>query len=125
MLWYSRTNQAKVCDLVISIAALHHVPRSLMGNVLRGVHDVLSPGGLFVATVWGCNETTLRRLRPIGDCEGYITWSYGINKSVARYYRLYREGELESEVLSAGFTVVKSGAIRIGGFINYYVVSRK
>ncbi len=116
-------------DLVISIAALHHIPRSLIDDVLRGgAREVLRPGGLFIATVWGgCNEATLKRLRPIGDCEGYITWSYGVNKGVSRYYRLYREGELESEVSSAGgFTVIKGGGvIRIGSFINYYIVSRR
>ena len=112
-------------DLVISIATLHHIPKPLIGNVLRSVYDVLRLGGLFVATVWGCNETTLRRLKPIGDCEGFISWSHGLNEGVARYYRLYREGELESEVSGAGFTIIRSGVIRVGGFINYYVVSRK
>ncbi len=113
-------------DLIISIAALHHVPRSLMGYVLREAHEVLRPGGLFIATVWGgCNEATLRRLRRIDGCEGYITWSYGVNKSIARYYRLYREGELEGEVSSAGFTIIRSGIIRLGSFVNYYIVSHK
>ncbi|WP_054856138.1 class I SAM-dependent methyltransferase [Vulcanisaeta sp. JCM 16161] len=112
-------------DLVISISTLHHIPKSLIGNALRGVHEALRPGGLFIATVWGCDKATLRRLRPIGDCEGYITWSYGIDRGIARYYRLYREGELEHEVSSAGFIVVRSGVVRVGGFINYYVVSRK
>ena len=115
----------KSADLVISIATLHHIPKPLIGNALRSVYDVLRPGGLFVATVWGCSEATLRRLRAISDCEGFITWSHGLNEGVARYYRLYREGELESEVSGVGFTIIRSGVIRIGGFINYYVVSRK
>ncbi|MGC9153738.1 MAG: class I SAM-dependent methyltransferase [Vulcanisaeta sp.] len=112
-------------DMAISIATLHHIPKPLIGNALRGVYEVLNPGGLFIATVWGCNEATLRRLRLIGDCEGYITWSYGVDRRVARYYRLYREGELESEVSSVGLRIVRSGVIRLGGFTNYYVVSRK
>ncbi|GAB6945583.1 hypothetical protein JCM14467A_23650 [Vulcanisaeta sp. JCM 14467] len=112
-------------DLVISIATLHHIPKSLIGDALRDIYEVLKSGGLFVATVWGCNEATVRRLRPINDCEGFITWSHGLNRDIPRYYRLYREGELEGEVSSVGFTIIRSGIIRIGSFINYYLVSRK
>ena len=112
-------------DLVISIATLHHIPKPLIGDTLRNIYEALRPGGLFVATVWGCNEATVRRLRPINDCEGFIAWKHGLNEGVLRYYRLYREGELEGEVSGTGFTIIKSGVIGIGGFINYYVVSRK
>lgn len=115
-------------DLVISIATLHHIPKHLVNAALRGgIHESLSPGGgLFVATVWGgCNEATLRRLRRINDCEGYINWSYGLNESITRYYRLYKNDELKNEALNAGFTIIRNGTIRLGKFINYYIVSHK
>ncbi len=112
-------------DLAVSIAVLHHIPKPLIGYALRNIYDALRPGGLFVATVWGCNEATLRRLKLIGDCEGFIAWGHGLHGGVPRYYRLYREGELEGEVSGIGLRVIKSGVIRVGGFINYYIASRK
>lgn len=112
-------------DLVMSISALHHVPRELMRHVLRGVYESLRPGGLFIATVWGCDKNTLRRLIPIGDCEGYIPWSHGLSERIHRYYRLFRGGELDDEALKIGFSIIRSGVIRVGAFTNYYIVSRK
>ncbi len=112
-------------DLAMSISALHHVPRDLMRRVLRGIYESLRPSGLFIATVWGCDKNSLRRLIPIGDCEGYIPWSHGLGERIPRYYRLFRGGELDDEALKVGFSIIKSGAIMIGAFTNYYIVSRK
>ena len=112
-------------DLVMSIAVLHHIPKNLVMDALREIYRVLRAGGVFITTVWGCEGEVLRRLRRLGDCEGYLPWNYGLNKEVLRFYRLYREGELEGEVINAGLNIIRNSVIRIGGFINYYVVSRK
>jgi hypothetical protein len=95
-------------------------------NVLHGVKQSLKVGGLFTATVWGCVGDALERLVDrVDDCEGYVPWSYGLGRRVLRYYRLYREGELEREVTEAGLRVVKSGIIWIGRYANYYIVAVK
>ncbi|MCG2863281.1 MAG: class I SAM-dependent methyltransferase [Vulcanisaeta sp.] len=113
-------------DLAVSLAVLHHVPRDLVTNVLHGVKQSLKVGGLFTATVWGCVGDALERLVDrVDDCEGYVPWSYGLGRRVLRYYRLYREGELEREVTEAGLRVVKSGIIWIGRYANYYIVAVK
>jgi SAM-dependent methyltransferase len=112
-------------DLVVSIAVLHHIPKNLIMDALREIRRVLRVGGAFITTVWGCEGEVLRRLRKLSDCEGYLPWSYGLDREVLRFYRLYRKGELEGEVINVGLNVIKNGVIRIGGFINYYVVSRK
>jgi SAM-dependent methyltransferase len=113
-------------DVVLSLAVLHHIPGDLILNVLSNVYDALRIGGLFMATTWGCVGDALERLVDrVGDCEGYVSWSYGLGDRVLRYYRLYREGELGSEVTKAGFRVVRSGVIWVGRYANYYIVAVK
>nr|KJR71602.1 MAG: hypothetical protein TU36_07020 [Vulcanisaeta sp. AZ3] len=98
----------------------------MVGVLLGEVWRVLRVGGLFVVTVWGCTEYLVRRMRLIGDCEGYLPWSYGISGRVERYYRLYRGDELAREVVGVGFEVINQGAIRVGRhYDNYYIVSTK
>ncbi|WP_069807645.1 class I SAM-dependent methyltransferase [Vulcanisaeta thermophila] len=114
-----------VADLVIAIAVLHHVPKSIIKYVLEDINRIMKNNGIFIATVWACNESTLRKLIPFNDCEGSIPWSYGVEEQVHRYYRLYRQGELESELGGAGFVPIESGALRLGRYLNYYAVALK
>ena len=117
--------RASSIDLAISLATLHHIPKQLVGNVLQGVFKVLKPHGLFVASVWACDENTLRILRRLNGCEGFIGWSHGLGRRVERYYRLYRRGELEDEVSGAGFNIVESGVVKVGRYSNFYVVASR
>ena len=120
-------------DFVISIAVIHHLSTrerrvaaisSLLANLRppskadtdRVNHD----GGRGLLYVWALEQRESRRGWGEGDTQDVmVPWvmkakASGVHggstdKTVERYYHLYRKGELELEIDSAGGQVIESG----------------
>lgn len=120
-------------DFAISIAVIHHLStperrvdavRALLETVQsssKGANDV---GGRLLIFVWALEQKTSRR----GWDEGHeqdvmVPWVSKQKKppedggghpeteplTYQRYYHLYRKGELEADIVSAGGFVIESG----------------
>ncbi|KAK1048244.1 tRNA methyltransferase, has a role in tRNA modification [Friedmanniomyces endolithicus] len=129
-------------DFAISIAVVHHLstPERRV-EALESILQTLRPGGKALITVWALEQESSRRGWSEGDDQDVmVPWVMrGSKKGAAaagragggvgrsgedrvfnRYYHLYRKGELERDVESAGGEVVEGGWERD----NWWVVAR-
>ncbi|KAL8691776.1 MAG: hypothetical protein Q9218_003077 [Villophora microphyllina] len=130
----SLPHQNSSFDFAISIAVIHHLSnRARRIQAIRAVLDTLRPqamqkqsrgdqsysGGIALIYVWALEQRTSRRGWDDGNEQDImVPWVMktpsteigdAISRTFNRYYHLYREGELESNIVEAGGCVLESG----------------
>ncbi|KAL8807060.1 MAG: hypothetical protein Q9182_000893 [Xanthomendoza sp. 2 TL-2023] len=117
-------------DFAISIAVIHHLSsRHRRVQAIAAILDTLRPGagsereplsgGKALIYVWALEQKTSRRGWDEGDEQDVmVPWvmktksdghSNAQSKTFHRYYHLYRQGELEDDVVEAGGSIAQSG----------------
>ncbi|KAJ4271663.1 tRNA methyltransferase, has a role in tRNA modification [Fusarium torreyae] len=105
-------------DFVICIAVIHHMStRERRQAAITALLACATPGaGHVLIYVWALEQSSSRRGWDVGsDQDRLVSWVMRKPKgqepggTFQRYYHLYKEGELEEDVLAAGGTVVESG----------------
>ncbi|RKU46933.1 tRNA methyltransferase, has a role in tRNA modification [Coniochaeta pulveracea] len=119
-------------DFVISVAVVHHFStRERRVEAVRRLLECVRGGGKVLVYVWALEQGSSRRGWDEGmEQDQLVPWVMRRNqpkknkdrdrkevegeegkeeKTFQRYYHLYRKGELEEDVVSAGGTVVDSG----------------
>jgi len=120
----------KISDLVTQIAIIHNIP--LKENRVRAIQEalrVLSERGLLVVTCWDREVIHLLPDIKPGEEQGsyLVKWSWGLSKSVYRYYYFYTASELVEDLELAIFQMrrrlrlVLCGKFRKGRFTNIVV----
>lgn len=116
-------------DFAISIAVIHHfsTPERRV-EAVKHILDTLVPGGKALVYVWALEQEKSRRGYHEGmDQDVLVPWVLQNKKKKKemtqeeldkkpvvhqRYYHLYKEGELESNIVAAGGKVLESGYSR-------------
>jgi tRNA (uracil-5-)-methyltransferase TRM9 len=115
-------HQAGRFDFAISIAVVHHLSTpERRRDALNAILECLREGGQALIYVWALEQKNSRR----GWDEGHeqdvmVPWvmktgKKNLNedgtteKTFQRYYHLYRSGELDEDIVTAGGEVVESG----------------
>jgi tRNA (uracil-5-)-methyltransferase TRM9 len=131
--------RSNLFSVVLSIAVLPHiVSHGRRTAALRELHRVAREGGILFVCVWSDTPVGQElKLAPILDMEDrsgivplggeeemaendvFVQWKK--KNRLNRYYHLFREGELESLVREAGFSVMESGC----DYGNHYAVCEK
>jgi SAM-dependent methyltransferase len=106
-------------DIILSFAALHHIPgRAAHLQILRAVRDLLSPKGRFIHSNWQFlnSERLRKRVHPweeigLSDSEVdpgdyLLDWRRG--GFGLRYVHHFSEEELDELAAESGFRVVKT-----------------
>ncbi|KAM5355656.1 hypothetical protein ACJ41O_002302 [Fusarium nematophilum] len=105
-------------DFAICIAVVHHMStRARRQAAVAALLDCVAPGaGRVLVYVWALEQASSRRGWDTGcDQDRLVSWVMRKPKgeepggTYQRYYHLYREGELEEDVVAAGGEVVESG----------------
>ncbi|KAK9464341.1 S-adenosyl-L-methionine-dependent methyltransferase [Lipomyces arxii] len=111
-------------DFAISIAVVHHfsTPERRIGAV-RSILSALSNTGTALVYVWALEQERSKRGWKEGDDQDVLVpWVLaGSNMVYQRYYHLYKQGEIESDVESAGGIVIKGGYERD----NWWVIIKR
>lgn len=101
-------------DFGLSIAVVHHFstrPRRV--EAVRHLLGLLRPGAEALVYVWALEQKTSRRGWGDGDPQDimvpWATTEEGEEVVYERFYHLFRKGELEEDVVTAGGHVVSSG----------------
>jgi len=110
-----------VLDLCLMIAALHHLPdRKARIRALEEAYRVTADGGSLQVSVWTWDQERFRE-QHLSRIEGrrepdehdgplsgdfMVPWKKG--EEAIRFYHLYGPGELEEEVSSTGWTLLRS-----------------
>lgn len=112
-------HMAGTFDFAISIAVVHHL--STRDRRIQGIREILRllrNGGQVLVYVWALEQKDSRRGWDKGDEQDVLvpwvtkvagTASASDTTTYHRYYHLYREGELEEDIRSAGGIVVEAG----------------
>ena len=108
--------QSSAFDLVTAFAALHHIPsRNIRLDILRTVHQLLKPDGLFIHSSWQflnskklasrVQDWSKAGLSPdeVGPNDYLLDWRSG--GEGLRYVHHFDEGELQGLADEVGFTV--------------------
>ncbi|GKT49366.1 tRNA (cytidine(32)/guanosine(34)-2'-O)-methyltransferase [Colletotrichum spaethianum] len=109
-------------DFAISIAVIHHMStRERRRAAVAALLDAVRPGtGRVLVMVWALEQGTSRRGWDAGAAQDQlVSWVTKGKKeqqdrpardeTFQRYYHLYREGELEEDVVDVGGRVLDSG----------------
>ena len=109
-------------DFAVSIAVIHHLSTSARRvQAVAAVLETLRPstksastGGSALIYVWALEQKNSRRGWDQGDDQDVmVPWvmKQGSGKGMIfdRYYHLYRQGELEQDIVEAGGVVLDSG----------------
>ncbi|CZT19089.1 probable methyltransferase [Ramularia collo-cygni] len=109
-------------DFAISIAVVHHLSTTERRiEAVKSILETLKSGGQALVYVWALEQGSSRRGWNEGDDQDVmVPWvmrgkktkgetAPPEDKTFHRYYHLYRKGELEDNVRSAGGTVLDSG----------------
>lgn len=98
-------------DIITAFAALHHIPgNDLRGMILKTIHQILSPKGLFVLSTWQFQNSTrlMKRILPwdtvgirddaVDNGDYLLDWraEMGQNKVGYRYVHLFSQAELDN-----------------------------
>ncbi|SMR47580.1 unnamed protein product [Zymoseptoria tritici ST99CH_3D1] len=109
-------------DFAISIAVVHHLstPERRV-EAVKSVLETLKPGGQALVYVWALEQEGSRRGWSEGDDQDVmVPWVMRGKKASKegpppedrtfhRYYHLYRKGELEDDLRSAGGKIIEAG----------------
>lgn len=103
-------------DFAISVAVVHHfASRERRREALRAILECVRPGGRTLVYVWALEQEGSRRAWQAGDRQDtLVPWvmrpAKGIpEETYQRYYHLYREGELEEDLVAVGAVVLEAG----------------
>ncbi|KAK6429123.1 tRNA methyltransferase, has a role in tRNA modification [Oleoguttula sp. CCFEE 5521] len=102
-------------DFAISIAVIHHLSTPARRiEAVASILECLKPIGTALLYVWALEQESSRRGWSEGDDQDVmVPWVMRkkgeSERTFQRYYHLYRKGELEADVISAGGEVVESG----------------
>lgn len=102
-------------DVVISIAAFHHLPnKELRLKSLRGIYRVLKPGGHLLMTNWHLWHQPYFKyffnqfFQKISIKDFFVPWKSPSGKiQCQRYYHAFTTGELNKLLSQAGFKAEK------------------
>ena len=131
-------HQSSTFDFAISIAVIHHLStRERRIEAVEAILQALKPasvenkGGEALIFVWALEQKNSRRGWDKGDAQDQmVPWVLKGEKGKSddqppttfhRFYHLYREGELEEDVVTAGGEVVRKGYDRD----NWWCVARR
>jgi len=108
--------QPSTFDIVFSFAALHHIPsRELRLNILRTVHQLLKPDGMFIHSNWQFlnSEKLKARIQPweavaasaleVDAGDYLLDWRSG--GTGLRYVHHFDEVELQDLAVATGFQI--------------------
>ncbi|CAK4033861.1 tRNA (carboxymethyluridine(34)-5-O)-methyltransferase [Lecanosticta acicola] len=114
-------HQERVFDFAISIAVIHHLstPERRV-EAVRSILEALKPGGKALLYAWALEQESSRRGWSGKDHQDVmVPWvmrgkkasrdGQAEDKTFHRYYHLYRQGELESDIEVAGGQVIEAG----------------
>lgn len=114
-------------DFAICVAVIHHLSTpSRRVEAIRSILELLNPASSgtipakLLVFVWALEQKSSRRGWDAGDTQDVLVpWiskdttkkpiDRGPDKKFDRYYHLYREGELESDIAAAGGMTLDSG----------------
>ena len=109
-------------DFAICVAVVHHLSTpSRRIEAIQSILELLVPAshgkrsGKLLLFVWALEQKSSRRGWDTGDAQDVmVPWilkdnTNGRDRKYNRYYHLYREGELESDIAVAGGTILESG----------------
>lgn len=104
-------------DFAISIAVIHHFSTRVRRVLaVSRVLETIRPGGQALIYVWALEQENSRRGYKEGmEQDVLVPWvlkkkkGEGEDEVKQRYYHLYKEGELEEDVKTAGGMVLESG----------------
>nr|OQO17191.1 hypothetical protein B0A51_14499 [Rachicladosporium sp. CCFEE 5018] len=114
-------------DFAISIAVIHHLSTPARRiEAVTSILECLKPTGTALLYVWALEQESSRRGWSEGDDQDVmVPWVMRKKgegeRTFQRYYHLYRKGELEGDVVSAGGDVVESGYEKD----NWWVIARR
>ena len=100
-------------DFCICIAVVHHMSTAERRvEALRSLLQTLRPGGVALVFVWALEQKTSRRGWDQGDPQDImVPWKTtdedGKERVYERYYHLYKRGDLERDIASAGGAIVE------------------
>jgi tRNA (uracil-5-)-methyltransferase TRM9 len=97
--------RAAAFDAVHCVAALHHLPSEPeRRRALAELARVLRPGGGLLASAWAYEQDRFRA----GPSDVSVPWRRSDGRSILRFYHLFRGGELEGLLRSAGLAVERA-----------------
>nr|5CM2_Z Chain Z, Trna Methyltransferase [Yarrowia lipolytica CLIB122] len=113
-------------DFAISIAVIHHFSTpERRREAVRAILNTLRPDGRALIYVWALEQKTSRRGWHEGmDQDVMVPWVKkvdGVEEVRYRYYHLYREGEITSDVEASGGKVLETGYEKD----NWWVVAKR
>lgn len=108
--------RASSVDFIICIAVIHHLStRQRRRDALQELLTCLAPGGKALVYVWALEQQSSRRgWDEHSDQDTLVPWVMrkkgGVpDETYQRYYHLFKEGELEEDVVAAGGEVCETG----------------
>ena len=93
-------------DAAFMIASLHHLDSDGRQKALCEANRILKENGILFITVWNLWQPKYQRY--IKKNEALIHWKNSAGSVLAeRYYHAYTKDELENDLKSAGFKIIK------------------
>lgn len=96
----------KTQDIVVSIAALHHIPtEKLRKKAISNLHRILKKDGILIITVWNLHQPKYEKHigKKYGPQDSLIPWG---KSGIERYYYAFKPEELKG-LLEEKFKVIK------------------
>lgn len=84
-------------DVVMAIASYHHLSQNDREKTIQEFIRVLCPGGILYIHVWAMEQPEKSRRR-FKHRDEIVPWINQSGEKFIRYYRIYKEGDLEQEV---------------------------
>ena len=86
-------------DYIICIATYHHLDNDIdRKQSILEMYRVLKKGGKVLICVWAMEQPEYTK-RKFTSSDEMVSWKLG-NETYYRYYHIYKEGDLESEIKS-------------------------
>lgn len=92
-------------DTVIYIATIHHLRKGRIES-LKEARRVMKDGGRILVSAWAREQDRWELEEDERDV--IVPWHHENGRVLERYYHLYTLGELEEDMLKAGFRVMRA-----------------